>query len=163
MTRNGDFRTKASASVDWKRRPWPAPVRGLCLFALLGPPLGSVLLLLLLVATESVQGKGSSVAELVPGGWLFLVFSYLFGVVPAAITGLVAGLLRQAGRLRRVRDCIGLALLASLIATVWGVLQQFGGAGFGPAFLMLGLPGFACGLCCALLFRAKPAPRAART
>lgn len=159
MTHGGGFRTGDSSLAGGKRRLWSAPIKGLCLFALLGPPLGAILWVALIVATDTVQGRGSSVAEIVPGGLLFFVFSYLFGVVPAAITGLVAGLLRRAGRLRRVRDCVGLALLASLIATVYGVVQQFGGAGLGSAFLMFGLPGFASGFCCGLLFRAEPAPR----
>ena len=91
-------------------------LRGAALFALLGPPIG----LATLVIAVNAFGRGGGGGNLLEGLWLMLLISYIFGVLPAAATGVLAGLLR-----RRYDRLEGAGMMA------------LGGAGITAAILLL--------------------------
>ena len=64
-------------------------------FALVGPPIGGALYLVPMVILDLARNHPSaSFATLVASIFFFGVFSYLFGIVPAALTGAILGSMR---------------------------------------------------------------------
>lgn len=114
--------------------------RGAAFFALFGPPLGALSLLLYLLSIELYQGNGMGDHL----GWLvvmFVLMSYPFGLLPAALAGLIAGGLRR--RLRGWRGIvlgagIGYAVTSAMVlALEWPSVGQ----GIDDAVFRLGLIG----------------------
>lgn len=121
------------------RGRWKESLRGLILFALLGPPLGGLLVALAIGITETWQGnlQGEGMSNWLAILGLALVFSYPFGVVPAAVTGLMVGWLRP--RLVGWRAATTGALLGGVF-TIVGLLLVTD-KDFEPGMLLGGLIG----------------------
>lgn len=129
---------------------WSSPVQGALLFGLLGPPLGAWSFWIAIAAVTGMSGDGlqwHGVLSALPAS---AAFAYLMATPPAVFAGVVAGLMRGRGRLRRVRACLLVALIAMVLATFYGAWE----VGGGMALAMFGAPGFVSGFCCALIFRA---------
>ena len=86
-------------------------------FAMVGPPIGGVLLLTLLAIVKTGPGTGASDYVTVVFFALIYgsVFAYLFGIIPAALVGLVVGV-RQVyfGRVSLL-EALGVGLIAGMV------------------------------------------------
>jgi uncharacterized membrane protein YvlD (DUF360 family) len=129
-------------------------VQGALLFGLLGPLVGAWLVLAILMMADTHGGVQWH--EVPVGMVMFGAFGYINGVVPAALAGLMAGFMRDRGRLRTVRASFLMAIVAAVLAALYGTWRVTDG-NWGLAIWMFGVPGFAGGLCCALIFRAPGA------
>ena len=88
-------------------------LKGMFLYALAGPPVG----LLCVVGVVAVSvGKQASW----DGIWLVLFASYLAGMIPASMTGMVAGLLRR--RYRRMQGVAISALAGAVFSAALSVV-----------------------------------------
>src|SRR5690625_124473 len=104
-----------------KRFPWIVDIlKGILFFVVLAPPIGSLFILLLFVIALIVQGgvvlsdlSGDVVLET---ALIFSVFSYIFGGIPAAITGAIAGSFRC--KLRRAWHCYGIGVIGLVTAAL---------------------------------------------
>lgn len=126
------------------------PARGVYLFALLGPPIGGLLFMGMMVLVDQDNSLDSTTITF--GVFLFSVFSYVFGLVPAVATGLVAGLLRHHGYLRTIRQCFYLALMGGALTSAYMLTVSMDAKS--TAFVVfMGILGSFSTFCCALLFR----------
>ncbi len=141
--------------VDWRQATASAGF-----YALVGPLVGSAALLLggaavLLIDAPSAESVGTALLA-IP---VVLFFGYIFGVLPALVTGLLAGLVRH--RITRWRHVLLVALLGSGVTVLLlGVLlysfdaggtDKAGSNGLGDlkGFLLLAAPGFIASFYCA--------------
>lgn len=88
-------------------------------FGFLGPPIGCIMFMLLMM----VYAAGEVSALLIFSGFFIFVFwSYVFGLIPAIVSGLVLGpFQRQINTWPRF-ICCGLA--CALVATIWEFLSD---------------------------------------
>ena len=107
--------------VDVRRILLSDPVKGALFFAFVAPPVGAIMLLPLFIVV-SIAAK----SPLLAGAFGLLmvtiipVFSYFLGMIPAAITGFIAGFFRKrlatwAGTLGA--GALGFVVMASIIVS----------------------------------------------
>lgn len=116
-------------------------LKGALYFTVLGPPLGALAICLYLFFGSLFAG-GSIDTAIFGGltmGLFFAMGSYLPGIVPAALTGLVCGPFRR--HLKLWRYCLVAAIAGALIATVFSFVIISRQQSDNP-FLFFALPGF---------------------
>lgn len=90
-------------SIEALHFRYPPGGKGYAFFVLLGPPIGGATLYLWLNVGRAIMGRlafdhaGTLLAD-------FVINSYWLGIFPAAITGVIAGILKEGDRLRSVRQ-----------------------------------------------------------
>lgn len=140
--------------------------KGMLLFVAIGPPTGSLVVIAFFLLTGESQGQLPSVTAVLGLSFMIAVFSYPIGAIPAAATGLIAGLTRH--ELNQTRRCFRVGVLGGLLAIlVSGPLFFYKGVPLSPVdiavyIVILGFPGFLGATVCALLLRARPIEPAAR-
>ena len=137
-------------------------LRGALRFAILGPPLGALAMLAPLLIKETIAGNtavaitGADTASTIFGFAMMLLFAYLPGLVPALLTGIVAGWIRP--RLRRwpwwlLIGLVGAVAAGLLPLALWARWPT--AEGFSRYLYMLGMPGFVSGTLLAWWFRPR--------
>lgn len=142
-----------------KRIDWRQAAASAGFYALVGPLVGSMALLLggaavLLFDAPSAESVGTAVLA-IP---VVFFFGYIFGVLPALLTGLLAGFVRH--RITRWPHVLVIALLGSVVSTLLlgallysadmhGASANESGLNEFPEFLLLGVPGFIASCYCA--------------
>jgi hypothetical protein len=131
-------------------------VKGTCLFAVLGPPLGLLGFSLYFAVCGAVRGDLSAVqgAVLFPAlafvTWIVAFSAYLFGLVPAAACGLICGPFRPA--FRSWSACFVVGAIGGLLSAFWNDWQ------FGRPHeerILFFVSGFFAGCLCARLFAVR--------
>ena len=125
-------------------------IKSICLFGVLGPPLGSLGLSLYFAGDSALKGNVSDLEKflLLPVGALLLwPVTYLFGLVPAVACGLICGPFRPAFRSWSACSVAGVA--GGLLSAWWNV-----GVNGRPheERLMLFVAGFTAAFLCARMF-----------
>jgi len=129
---------------------------GALFFGLLGPPLGgSVLYASLVVIATLPGGSGLTENTSIEAFPMFLGFSYFVGGLPALLTGICAGPLRE--RFNSWLVCIVVGLWGTaLTLTYWFVFTHENPlVGFPHSFLLLGVPSIVAGAAVSWLFRSR--------
>ena len=122
-------------------------------FALIGPFIGTVFVFVFSsYIFQQPQGNYNSFK----GGFgSWLLFGYIFGVIPAALTGLVNGIANNSVTLRKRRKfsytCAFINGVTGLLFSILFVIMLIGDAG-GKGFFVWGFSGGASGVLCSLLF-----------
>lgn len=137
-------------SVVPRRALWLDPLKGLLLFGVLGSALPPWILFAM--TGPSLEGLGSLVKSL----FLAAALGLMFGGIPAAATGLAAGVLRSRGYLYTWGHCIAVAVVGGACSALYGWWMQDGADDVSLA-TVLAVPGFAAAFVCALIFRRHPA------
>lgn len=169
LRRFGGLRTERSAPARTVAEAGVCslpPIKGMTIFVLLWPAIGAAVFFLMGSIELVIQGYG--VVD--HGGARIMdlfVNSYFRGAIPAALIGLLAGILRDRGRLRTVLQCSYVAILGAVIAELFSFARLFVGESWiifmwrshVLALITNGVvPGFVATLCCALLFRERIKP-----
>jgi len=109
-----------------ERRGCSDPVKGVAYFGLLGPPCGALSWTLLTFFAENPLATVASIgllstAQITASTLIFLsLWSYLFGLIPAVLTGAVAGLLRQ--HLHRYRYCLLVGMVGGISSGIFPLM-----------------------------------------
>lgn len=138
---------------------WRQAFASAAFYAFAGPPIAGVIAVLALAVASALEGDTEQAALLgVLGLPLAVFFSYIFGVLPALLTGLLAGWFSH--RIQRWRHVLYVALLGLIVtsacwaAFTWRVdsgdflprtsntLQEIAGP------LLFGLPGLVAAFFC---------------
>lgn len=147
-------------------------IKGMLYFGALAPPIGSLVFSVPMgIVAMSKNPASDTLLVSLLGLVGFAFWSYLFGLIPAIVTGAIAGIVRQRLKSWPYFFVIGMiGLVAAWLS--WYVLWQseqripnpadlgflshlgFGAATYGPALvlLLLGLPGFMGGAITAWIF-----------
>ena len=139
------------------------PVKGVFYFGCLGPPIGGALLALVMFFggdwlkaakshgfAEALSGLGSIV-------FMFSAWSYFIGLLPAVVTGAVAGLFR--GRLMLWRYCLAIGALGAILSVVPALLLSNTRPDSGDSMLpALALCGLISGTLVARIFSMRDRP-----
>lgn len=140
--------------------------KGMLFFAAIGPPVGSLVVSAILLATGETQGQWPSVSAALGILLMGVIFSYPFGAIPAAVTGLIAGFARH--ELSQTRRCFGVGVLGALLAVLLPSPLLFANGTYALpsntlfAIVLLGLPSIVGGTVCAVLFRVRSTKSAGR-
>jgi hypothetical protein len=137
--------------------------KGALYFGVLGPPIGALAFTAMLWLMSLYGEPDQSWNELGTGvaavAAVFVLFSWMFGAVPAVVLGLVAGGFRP--RLARWSFCLLIGLLGGLLSIGWGQLMLgVGGEHLGSDPWAFGVPGAVSGLVVARVFGLRAARRA---
>lgn len=123
----------------------------MAVFAALGPIVGSLIVWLVMVL---FNGKEMSLAEAGTLSWLTLLFGYVFGILPAALTGLAVASSIKAHPHQPA------AWLGAIWGAIWAGLAGFlvawtgdGGARFAFTIVLFAITGASAGLVCGWLLR----------
>jgi hypothetical protein len=134
----------------------PSPWKTITVFALVGPLIGC---LLGLVTVAPASGKITSLADLASMAFILVPFSYVFGLVPAALTGVAVAWARannpqvSSARLGAIWGALSAGVAG--LAVAW--MADGGGLGFAFTVLWFAAMGAAAGFVCGRLLRAaKP-------
>lgn len=125
--------------------PWRQVLGTTLVFAVLGPLAGALPWAAMMLYETIHGGHGAVDFNSVVGSFLGLAFfAYLFGLIPAALAGFVAGFARQ--RWSGWRWVLACAFIGLGVATVYGVVvftqrDDVLGTNVLTAMLMFGLPG----------------------
>jgi hypothetical protein len=136
-----------------------APWKTIAVFALVGPLIGSILGMVMFAA---VSGKVASLADAGSMALVMLPFGYVFGLVPAALTGVAVAWARanfsQASTAQL--GAIWGALWASVggLAVAW--MADGGGIGFALTIAWFAVMGTTAGYLCGRLSRGAPPDQA---
>ncbi len=141
--------------------PWRQVLGTTLVFAVLGPLAGALPWAAMMLYETIHGGHGAVDFNSVVGSFLGLAFfAYLFGLIPAALAGFVAGFARQ--RWSGWRWVLACAFIGLGVATVYGMVlfvdRRDGSLGSNllQAAFILGMPGFLGGaLASAVLARGK--------
>lgn len=97
-------------------------LKGALWFGTLGPPIGALPLWVAMYVTKLAVGIGNDVppSPFIDTFFALVFFSYLFGLIPAILSGLIVGPFCQFAHSWPRYICIG--LLSSLVSFVWGVI-----------------------------------------
>ena len=120
-------------------------LKGIALFGLLGPAIGVVLVALPAMATAS-DWSFYSLLLLVPA-------TYFVGGIPAAICGLLAGMVRT--RLSRFQGSVAAGVMGTA-CSVGYLLLMSGPNALGITAALFAMTGFTSGLVCGIVFFAPP-------
>lgn len=119
------------------------------LFALMAPAIGALLMTPFLILSDAVE-HGFSFDSVISGWMLTTIFAYVVGIVPAFLTGLVAGFFKPhaAGWLPYV--CMGLVGLMS--SAMFGRVVWAGSEGMW-VLIIFGVPGCVAAAACTFICR----------
>jgi hypothetical protein len=127
-------------------------IKGFCFFLILGPPLGGLILAVSLLAEDFIT-RGHLESKYVINAFLFTtVFSYAVGAIPAAISGLFAGIIRP--RIVNKFNCVLFGFSSAAIALACKSIASREIPGI-DELIMYGLPGFFSGAILSWFFRNK--------
>lgn len=132
-------------------------LKGALFFGVVAPPIGSIPFGCATVVAAIISGSGADLVFAVPGALAFALFSYLFGAVPALVTGLAAGVFLHLSR--SIPYCmaigsVGGALTLAFGAAIVPLTHNWSSASdIRTLFLMYGFPGIFSGIVTAALFR----------
>lgn len=105
-------------SLRW---PWRQVLGTTLVFAALGPLAGALPWFVTMLYETIALGHGALTLDTVAGSLFALaVFAYMFGLIPAALAGVVAGFARQ--RWSGWRWVLACALIGLGVATVYGMV-----------------------------------------
>lgn len=125
--------------------PYMADVaKGTLLFAGVGPPIGALPFSMVMLVAEL---PNLTPEDLMPAVVMTSIFSYFIGGIPAAATGMMAGVIRK--YLVTFWRCLGvgaLGFIMQLAYTRWT-------SSFWDVGLLFGCLGLLAGTACAMLFR----------
>lgn len=125
-------------------------VKGMFFFALCAPPLGGVILGLALIIIDSVAEAG--LVDVIQVTLTFGLFAYLYGVIPALLTGAVADAILR--RFTPLAASLGLGLLGSLLSMALQY-NNFSNLSDGYFWLMFGAPALFSGILVSLFFNRR--------
>lgn len=133
-------------------------VKGMLLFAAVGPAVGAFAVSAFLLAIPALDGTpvhGASPVDALTVILGVMLFAYPFGVIPAAIAGLVCGFYRA--RLVNWKAFVAAGVFASVTACSTGVFWMAPSERWvevmWPALFLWAFPGFLAGIVCAYLFQ----------
>jgi hypothetical protein len=139
-------------SQDHINTPSRSVATTIAIFALVGPIVGSAVGLLLMIL---FSGKITSLADAGSMSFVTLIFGYVFGLPPAALTGVAVAWSMKA---QPDRSSV---LLGTIWGTIWAAAAGWliASLGDGSSFLftiaLLALIGATAGLVCGWLVRAR--------
>lgn len=122
-------------------------IRGMFFFALCAPPLGGVFLGIALIFIAPVAEAG--LVDVIQVALTFGLFAYLFGVIPALLTGAVAAAILR--RFTPLSASLGLGLLGSVLS-IGFQYNNSSNLSDGQFWLMFGAPAFFSGILVSLFF-----------
>ncbi|MCL4870184.1 MAG: hypothetical protein KJ063_14560 [Anaerolineae bacterium] len=94
-------------------------LNGALWFGGLGPPIGALLFWVALLGTSISERDGENFAVLFGGIIFFIFWSYIFGLVPAVLSGFVLGPFRQ--HINPWPRFLASGLICSIISSAWGL------------------------------------------
>ena len=119
-------------------------------FLIVGAPTGGLVLGLLVFGERALAGGGSEAGELLWGMLMSGLAGYIYGSIPATITGMVAA--HYSDRIARTRSWLGMA--TGVGAAVTGILSLIGGPGL--PLLLSPLGAFAAFVSALVALRVRP-------
>lgn len=127
-------------------------------FVVLAPPIGAVAFTFILGLASLPTEPWVEILGLVPATFGFALFSYIFGALPALVTGAVAGTFRPSLNTRVAYVAMG--LFACLLSLVFGFAMTYHPTSdwteVQNLFLLFGGPALFSGTVTSFLFRSKP-------
>ena len=133
-------------------------VKGLLLFAALGPAVGSFAVSAFMLAAPVLDGTrfhGESTVGTLMVILGVMMFAYPLGVIPAAIVGSVLGLYRT--RLVNWKAFVAAGIFASVMTYLYGILWVASSVSLvdamWPALFVWAFPGLLAGVVCAYFFQ----------
>ena len=123
-------------------------------FALVGPPIGGALYLVPIMMLDLARNHPStSFATLFASIFFFGMFSYLFGIVPAALTGAVLGSMRRNVQQRTWSACAAVTglIAGGPIGCAYDLYKT--GAALPTTAMFLGGPSLISALICSYIFK----------
>lgn len=133
-------------------------LKGMLYFVAIGPPIGA--LALALVSAGMMIGNphfdGSSLLGLLGFTAMAMLFSWIFGAIPAALTGLLVGPLRW--RFHQWRWCLVAGVIGAAVSSIGLLVGPLSGdMGRASPGVMLVFPGFVAGVLAARVFGRRAA------
>lgn len=120
-------------------------------FALVGPPVGALTLTPLLLLGE-VEKHGFSFESAFYLWLLTTIFAYIFGLIPALLTGMIRGAFYTCGD--GWSTTIGIGLVGLFLSILFGGTIYDESSSIAALLIMFGIPGLVAGIVCSIIYRA---------
>lgn len=120
-------------------------------FALVGPPVGALTLTPLLLLGE-VEKHGFSFESAFSLWLLTTMFAYIFGIIPALLTGMIHGAFHK--RCDGWSAAIGIGLVGLFLSILFGGTIYDESSSIAALLIMFGMPGLVAGIVCSIIYRA---------
>ncbi|WP_386077960.1 hypothetical protein ACFIOZ_12180 [Vreelandella sp. F11] len=121
-------------------------------FALVGPPVGALTLTPLLLLGE-VEKHGFSFQSAFYLWLLTTIFAYIFGIIPALLTGLIRGALHKCSD--SWIAAIGIGIVGLFLSILFGGTIYYDSTSIATLLIMFGMPGLVAGIVCTIIYGAK--------